>query len=198
METENGSYFYEITRQEARDQNAGIIQLLRIVLPLGILSSLVCAFVTGDYDKNLPAMHHSLLIFLLAVLARAAWVNRYYPYAYRTYQMDKEGITISKGKKMKRYAWKELEDYFVLGDRIPAPDAGAANGGSDAFSALDFRTVFYLNPKAYGWKGIMRKYIVIYGETDNSEKVNEFLASHLPRRKMEGRDEAGLMSYEFK
>jgi hypothetical protein len=167
--------------------------------------------VTGGYDENLSAMYYALIIFLLAVLARAASINRYYPYAERSYRMDGQGITISKGKKIKNYRWEEFVDYFVPGDRVPIQDGGvpAGNeGGSEEIPvpsylgnyapSLDFRTTFYLNPKVHGLRKLMRNYIVVYGEADNSRKVNDLLSSYLPRRKMEARDEAGLMHYEFK
>ncbi len=208
---ESDVFSYEITREETRSRNAGYIQLLRIVLPSGLLFGLICAIATQRYDKNLPGMYDALIIFLLAWLARAALINRYFPYAERSYRMDGQGITISKGKKIKNYRWEEFVDYFVPGDRVPIQDGGVSagnEGGSGEVPApnypknyapsLDFRTTFYLNPKVYGLRKLMRNYVVVYGEADNSRKVNDFLSSYLPRRKMEARDEAGLMHYEFK
>jgi len=204
-------YSYEITKEETRKRNSIIIQLLRIILPLGLLLGLLIAILTGGYDKNLSSMYYSLIFFFFVIFARTALINRYYPYADRSYSMDESGITISKGKKVKRYAWKELEDYFVLGDRIQASGRDARKSGDCASGRvsnleiqencpkiLDFKTTFYLNPKRYGWGKIMKKYIIVYGEDDNSEKVNQVLASYLRRRKMEGKDEVGFMSYEFK
>lgn len=196
---------YEITREETRSRNATILQILRIVLPGGMLFGLLYAWVLGQYDKNLFALYSSCLVFFLAVVARTATVNRYFPYARRSYSLKENGIIITKGKRTEEYPWEAFANYFISG-RGTIPDRSETDAsqdpanlpGGESNRPYNFRTTFYLKKKTRGLERLIKDYVVVYGEPDNAREVDRILARRLPYRKTQTSDDIGLIRYEFK
>ncbi len=94
----NGILEWEITPTEARTRKLATLPAVGQVI-LGI------AAIIALKDKSWTALAYCLGAILIYALYAAFFKN----FKIRDYKIVADGITISKGKKLKTYAWSEFE-----------------------------------------------------------------------------------------
>ncbi|MDD3190402.1 MAG: hypothetical protein PHI66_01790 [Candidatus Pacebacteria bacterium] len=208
---ENAELFYEITCGEKRARNGAILKIFLFLLPAGAVSGFIYAIADGKFDPSLMGQYLSFWVVLAAGVVLAMAVNKFFPYARRSYLMDASGITISKGNRNKKYFWEEFSSFFVYG--YPIEENNHANldaRGRRYKGAVSLTrnfgkkasgmegTLFYLAKKTSGIGKLRKVFVLVYGEPDNSDEVKRVLSLYIPLRNMNGNDQVGMISYDFK
>jgi len=195
---------WDITAVERRGQIQKAVVIIGPILLLIVIST-VADTLAKNHDfsfKKIIAVAFGVIVCFLILLI----VNRFFPYKQRSYILNNEGLTISKGKKIRRYLWSDFDCFYqyyaggygnyqsqyrydVTGDRRRILEAEKSIEGS----------IFYLKkiPKNIFAK-LYKTFVVVYSEIANSNAVSDFLNSHLTQQTMSAKTELGLIFYEFK
>jgi len=130
-----------------------------------------------------------LIIFSLFVLL----VNKFIPYPKRSYFLNNDSITISKGNKTKKYVWNDFECFYPYSERYNAAQSEMVQARKNIEG-----DIFYLKvkPKTATSK-LTKVFTVVYSGANNSQLVKAFLLNHLPIEPMTGTTDLGFVFYEF-
>lgn len=137
--------------------------------------------------------------------------NKFFPYAHRSYLMDNSGINITKGKRSKKYLWEEFEYYYPYSERSRTMAKVDRNVGDENDTGQSLRDaaynterniagdIFYLKRRKKNFVSkICKRFVVVYGEAENSHTISKTLSCYLPRKTMTSVSDLGLVFYEFK
>ena len=151
-----------------------------------------------------------MVVVIAVILFLFFLINKIFPYAERSYSMDNSGINITKGKRNKKYPWNEFECYYSYSERSRAT-AKVVRKENENYIGQSYRNtiyneeknlvgdIFYLKKRRKNFISKMyKKFVVVYGEAENSPTISKTLAHYLPRKKMTGTSDLGLVFYEFK
>ncbi|MCX6761082.1 MAG: hypothetical protein NTZ84_03215 [Candidatus Nealsonbacteria bacterium] len=195
----NNELGWKINSAEKKEQlQKGII----VIGPL--LTGLAFIFLTERQGVK-EAIHEALFIAIIFIFAFL--VNMIFPYKDRAYSLDDNGITVSKGKRNKRYLWSDFECFYPYSEgrgfkpnlRLRSLDIEEKRKEIfEAGKGIEGE-IFYLkkNPKGIVSK-LHKVFVVVYSEINNQGEVNRFLSNKLPRKTMEDTTDLGMVSYEFK
>lgn len=192
---------WEITAQERKSMiNTGIF----IIGPLIIFSFIgYISFWNEDIRLNAGDIIYASVGMIVAFTI-AFLVNSFIRYRDRSYCIDDNGITITKGQKTRFYAWQEFESYYNYSERSKKDRAGKTQLGEyDASIAEKINEnegdVFYLKKRAKNPLFKIRTvFVVVYGKIDNSKDIDVFLERFLEKREMKNFTDLGLVLYKFK
>lgn len=189
---------WEITSQEAKNRT-----LQSIPVVVSVLSGLALIVAIKERSWTVFAVFVVLMIvFYFLALA-------FSKFKARKFQIGDSGIYISKGSKQKTYTWDDFEYFFTYSLVINKNLSGVRNLRTKAMSQEIINTqdkLANINGEAYFLKKkqktfldkLVKTFVVVYSEPDNSTQVEEALATHLPHRPFEISTEAGITRYEFK
>ena len=131
-------------------------------------------------------------------------VNKFLPYKERSYMLDNNGVTISRGRKTKFYSWNDFECFYPYSERFIASHSQdpAIEEKREKIYEVDKSIegeIFYLRKKPNNILDRLHKtFVVIYSKADNFNEVNNFLVNYLERKAMQNSTDLGLVFYEFK
>lgn len=147
---------------------------------------------------------------IVTVLFLFFLINKNFPYADRSYSLDNSGINITKGKRNKKYSWNEFEYYYLYSDRNRVT-AKVVRKENESYIGQSYRDtiynaeknitgdIFYLKKKRKNFiSKVYKKFVVIYGEPENSTAISKSISRYLPRKTMTSTSDLGLVFYEFK
>lgn len=221
MKTQNNTttFFlsWSITKKEKKEQIQKV--LITVAIPLIILGIMAATigypglFTDKLLSKGIAYILYDVF-FMIVVIAAAVFlfflVNKIFPYAERSYFMDDSGINITKGKKNKKYSWDEFECYYPYSERSWV-SAKVVRKENENYIGQSYRDtihneeknligdIFYLKKKGKNFiSKIYKKFVVVYGEAENSSTISRFLAHNLPRKTMTNTSDLGMVFYEFK
>ncbi len=138
--------------------------------------------------------------FLLLLL-----INKIFPYRGKKYSLNDDGITISKGKTVKRYLWNDFECFYPYPEgRGFKPNLRPRNLKLEESRKEIFKAgegiegeIFYLKKKSKSiFSKLYKIFVVVYSEIDNQKSVNRFLTNHLSREPMKDTTDLGMVFYE--
>ncbi len=199
---------WTITSKEKRERNQKMILIMVIPLIGLVFITFGEQYFFSDYQidqvfLSVVGVVVSVSIFFL--------INKVFPYAERTYSIDNLGISITKGKKNKKYLWEEFECYYPYSERGRVKAKVKSSNENKKYKGQQFRDtifntekdiagdIFYLKKKKTGFiSKIYKKFVVVYGEAENSSKIRKILSCYLPRKRMRSSSDLGLVFYEFK
>lgn len=208
MLDENKELNWKITNEEQNERKQKEFKLLLKSLPFVGLLLLVSIHESLHLDFILLIA----VILLVSVVVLFVWDKISNKVEERAYFLNEDGLTISKGDKIKSYAWRDFE-YYYLYSIEPTASENKKFSGNSHLSKEDWEymvetqrqfekingSTFYLKKKSKSLKRkLFKTFVVVQAEPDNSVKVNEFLSRHLNLEKMTSTTDLGLVSYEFK
>ncbi len=195
---------WQITSSKKRKQ---IQEGVLIIGP--VLIGFIFLFLTSRFNiynisfkEIIYAILGVIISFLLLLL-----INKIFPYQDRKYSLDNNGITISKGKKTKRYLWTDFECFHPYSEgRGFKPDVRPRSLDLEESREKIFEAgkkiegyIFYLKKKQKNiFSKLYKVFVVVYSEIENQKAVNKFLSNHLPKKSMKNTTDLGLIFYEFK
>jgi hypothetical protein len=204
---------WEITADEKRARNQKLLKFIVLPLLIIVVFSQTIAYpldffnslLRGEFKEIIYDIIIFIAVFLITIVLYFA-VNKVFPYAYRSYELTADGITIVKNKKKRTYTWHEFNVFIPYsmyrGGKLS--NTSLVNGVDLAIdqtrnnlSSLEENTVgkiFYLRKKSR----FIKKFVVLYSEPDNYNKVYDFLKNHIKEEEMNYSSDLGLVLYEFK
>ncbi len=203
----NNQLKWNITGAEKREQ---IQKLIIFIGPISFL--LFLSTLLKQKNLNLEQVIFVPLSIILCFVVLLI-VNKFFPHKEKTYVLEEDSLTISKGKKVKRYLWNDFECFHIYRVSMYEPDKidkssrfetyRSEVGGERKKMLETLKTIqgniFYLKKKSkHIFAKLYKSFVVIYSEVDNSKAVLNFLNAHLSQKKMSVKDELGLVFYEFK
>ena len=216
--TDSSTLKWEITPAERRKRVRKLIFIAWFPLfILGVLASTITYPASFTYDLLLRGLPYVLKNALWTV----AWVmlstvillivNQFFPHKTRTYVLNNETISISRGRKGKTYSWEDFEYFYPYSKRYRTnlykgldnidPHKIGENQREKMFSAERDTTgeLFYLKRKPEGFiSKLFKVFVIVYSEPDNNTQVVNFLSRHLERKDMKSTSDLGMVFYEFK
>lgn len=119
----------------------------------------------------------------------------------RKYALSENGITLTKGAKTKRYPWSEFLAFYPYSfTRMDhEPQTSVQRQGLQLEKNFKSATGerFLLKKKPLMW-GLVKRFVVIYSEPENSESVRNFLKKHLSEQVLGEFTDSGFVRMEFK
>jgi hypothetical protein len=192
--TDQVSLFWEITPDEKRQRTGRLVKTVFVPMVGMALFAFTIAYPTtffyslvskGASKTLIEVLIYTAIVAITMLLLFAA--NKIIPYAHRTYILNNEGLRITKNRKKKVYGWDQFSLFYDYSERGQANDLKAEEARISG-------KIFYLKVKTRFFK----KFVVMYAEPDNSDKVYEYLKAHLKEEKMLDTSDLGMVFYEFK
>ncbi|MDP2632093.1 MAG: hypothetical protein Q8P25_00015 [Candidatus Curtissbacteria bacterium] len=207
---ENEVLDWGMTPIEQRERNQKILLFLLFLLPIfvGIIMAAISApEVAFSNKERLSAIPFSISI-IVGIIILSLIINKLVPYKKRAYNLDSQGITISRGDKKKHYLWSDFECFYLyVGRRGSAKLSKYPNKyiGREDIKMIDRvgeeiqGQIFYLRKKSSNvLSKIFKSFVVIYTNPDNSRAVKNFLSEYVQEKEMEAGTDLGIVIYEFK
>ena len=207
----NNELKWEISRAERRGQIQKAVIIIGPILLLLVISTVANTLIKNhgcSLKKIAAVVFFTILGFLVLLI-----INRFFPHKTRSYILNNNGLTVSKGKKTKKYLWGDFEcfyPYYMNYSSLYKPDESSSFDIYRSDAAGERRkmfeadkniegSIFYLKKKPENiFSRLYKSFVVIYSEVDNSNAVSDFLGSRLSQKIMSAKTELGLILYEFK
>lgn len=206
---------WEISPGEAKSRRTKALKAgFYFCVMLGVLWGVTVLFTCADdrtycgagsfLQSILDMLPWALFVSILpcAIVALTLLVNKIYPHSSRKYVLSNDFLSISKGSKSRTYRWNEFSSFYAYhftrtGEKSTATDIQAKGLALEKKIKEIGGTKFLLKKKA-GILRLMKKFVVIYSEPDNQERVYEYLKNSLPEGKLDEFTDSGFVSLEFK
>lgn len=200
---------WEITVAEQKSRGKkGFFQIIKTVLYFtGIIFILVTFFPEDCSTTYVQCVRESfsIMLYLLAVplfiifcLVIGYIINT--P-QIRKYVFSENGITLIKGTKTKQYRWNEFLAFYPYSFTRMNHEPQTSVQRQGLQLEKDFKSAmgekFLLKKKPLIW-GLVKRFVVIYSEPENSGLVREFLKKHLSEQTLGEFTDSGFVRMEFK
>jgi hypothetical protein len=209
---------WQITPEEKRKRNKKLILIIWPLLIILIVISATTSYPLSNsfnslskgifYTKNGVILSLLLVVFIPFILLL---LNRVFLYKKRTYILDDNKLTVSKGKKKKEYLWSDFDFFYrYLSKYDTNPYKGISKISPYRYGEKERNKIFgsqkeiageifYLKKKSNSlFSKLYKIFIVIYSEPENNDEVMKFLSTHLNKRPMKSTSDLGLVFYKFK
>ncbi|MCL5666478.1 MAG: sugar porter family MFS transporter [Patescibacteria group bacterium] len=189
---------WDITPQEAKSRT-----LQSIPVVANVLAGL--ALILAIKEKS----WRIFFIFAGIVIAFYIFTLVFAKFKPRKFQISQSGITISKGTKQKTYSWDEFDCFYTHSLVINRNTKGVRNfrthaavqdiiTTNDRLVEISGNTYYLKKKKRTFWDKIVKTFVVVYSEPDNSGQVEQAISTYLSHQPLEMSTEAGMIKYEFK
>ena len=190
---------WEITISEKRKRIKKLIMVIGypffvIGITTVMFSYLGMRAVAVNGFKGFFQLFITIVIVLILSIAMMTLVGRFYPFAYRKYILDENGITIIKNKKEKKYIWQQIDFFYMYSKKYGNIKDKNISGIYQADNDI-MGEIFYLKKRN---TFIAKVFIVVYSEPNNSNSVRNFLSSFIREERMTSMSDLGLIFYKFK
>lgn len=196
-----------VTEQKSRGKN-GLFQIIKTILYFTGIIFILVAFFPEDCSTTYIQCVRETFSILLYLLVVPLFIIICFVIGHtintpriRRYVLSENGITLTKGTKTKQYPWHEFLAFypyrFTRMDHEPSTSVQRQGLQLEKNFMSATGEKFLLKKKPLMW-GLVKRFVVIYSEPENSELVRDFLKKYLSEQTLGDFTDSGFVTLEFK
>ena len=196
-----------ITEQKSRGKK-GLFQIIKTVLYFTGIIFILVTFFPKDCSTTYIQCVREVFPIMLYLLAVPLFIIFCFVVGHiidipriRKYVLSENGITLTKGAKTKQYPWTEFSDFYPYSFTRMDHEPQTAVQRQGLQFEKNFKSAtgekFLLKKKPLMW-GLVKRFVVIYSEPENSGLVRDFLKKHLSEQTLGELTDSGFVRMEFK
>lgn len=199
---------WEITVAEQKSRGKkGLFQIIKAILYLTGIVFIFVTFFPEDCSTTYVQCVREIFPIMLYLLSVPLFIIFCFVIGHtintpriRKYVLSENGITLTKGTKTKEYPWNEFLAFypysFTRMDHEPQTSVQRERLQLEKNFKSATGEKFLLNKKPLMW-GLVKHFVVVYSEPENSGPVRDFLKKHLSEQTLGEFADSGFVRMEF-